>query len=74
MFPISIKFKTMKQKAQDKIEAKIYALEFEVRKLHGELAMGLSAGVTIKESYGIVENLNKELKIYEYILEQLNKQ
>ena len=74
MFPISIKFKTMKQEAKDKIEAKIFSIHFEIRKLHGELAMGISAGVTIKESYGIVENLNKELKIYEYILEQLNKQ
>ena len=63
----------MKQKAQDKIEAKIYALEFEVRKLHGELAMGLSPGVTIREGYSTIEKINDDIKIYQYILRQINK-
>ena len=63
----------MKQQAKNKIEAKIYSLEFEVRKLNNQVSMSISPGVTIKETYDIIERLNNEIKINQYILEQLIK-
>lgn len=63
----------LKQLASNKIEAKIYAMTFERQKLNGELAMGLSAGVTIKEGYSVLERLNDDLEVYEFILKSINK-
>ncbi len=44
------------------------------KRIRNNLAMGVSAGVTIKEEYGIIERLEQETKIYEYILQSINKE
>ena len=62
----------MKQQAKNKIEAKIYALEFEIRRLNNEVSMGIAPGVTIKETYDTIDRLNNEIRIHQYILKQLN--
>ena len=62
----------MKQQAKNKIEAKIYSLKFEIQKLNNEVSMGISPGVTIKETYDTIDRLNSEIRIHQYILKQLN--
>ena len=64
----------MKQLAINKVEAKLLALDMDKKRIRNNLAMGVSAGVTIKEEYGIIERLDQETKIYEYILQSINKE
>ena len=64
----------MKQLAINKVEAKLLALDMDKKRIRNNLSMGLSAGVTIKEEYGIIERLDQETKIYEYILQSINKE
>mgnify|MGYP003627959784 CR=1 FL=1 len=59
--------------AKSKVEAKCFSILFERKRLHGELAMGLSAGVSIKEGYDVLDRLGEDLKVYQYILECLKK-
>tara|TARA_R110000764_G_scaffold26112_1_gene62206 strand:+ start:529 stop:741 length:213 start_codon:yes stop_codon:yes gene_type:complete len=59
--------------AKNKIEAKCFALLFERKNLHSDLAMGLSSGVSIREGYDVLDKLSDDLKVYEYILKCLNK-
>ena len=63
----------IEQLAINKIKAKVYTLAFEIGKLHGELASGVSAGVTIKEGYDVLDKANDDLQVYKYILTKLNK-
>ncbi len=64
----------MKELAINKIEAKLSALEMDSKRIRNNLAMGLSAGVTIEEEYSIIERLEQETKIYKYILNSINKE
>ena len=64
----------MKQLAINKVEAKLLALDMDKKRIRNNLSMGLSAGVTIKEEYSIIERLEQETKIYEYILGSINKE
>ena len=64
----------IKQSAINKVEAKMLTLEMDKRRIRNNLAKGLSAGVTIKEEYSIIERLEQETKIYEYILDSINQQ
>tara|TARA_R110000765_G_scaffold111258_1_gene202946 strand:+ start:149 stop:373 length:225 start_codon:yes stop_codon:yes gene_type:complete len=64
----------MKQLAINKVEAKLLALDMDKKRIRNNLSMGLSAGVTIKEEYSIIERLEQETKIYEYILQSINKE
>tara|TARA_B110000285_G_C14861091_1_gene484613 strand:- start:181 stop:414 length:234 start_codon:yes stop_codon:yes gene_type:complete len=65
---------TTKELALNKVEAKLLALESDKNRIRNNLAMGLSAGVTIKEEYSIIERLEQETKIYSYILQSINKE
>ena len=49
----------MKQEALNKIEAKLLSLEFEIDKLHNQLSMGLTAGITIEETKHLIDGLHK---------------
>tara|TARA_R110000737_G_C14283982_1_gene432825 strand:- start:86 stop:310 length:225 start_codon:yes stop_codon:yes gene_type:complete len=64
----------MKQLALNKVEAKLLALDMDKKRIRNNLAMGISTGVTIKEEYSIIERLEQETKIYEYILQSINKE
>jgi|TARA_R110000765_G_scaffold77162_1_gene151676 hypothetical protein len=64
----------MKQLAINKVEAKLLALDMDKKRIRNNLAMGISTGVTIKEEYSIIERLEQETKIYEYILGSINKE
>ena len=64
----------MKQLAINKVEAKLLALDMDKKRIRNNLAMGISTGVTIKEEYSIIERLEQETKIYEYILQSINKE
>ena len=61
----------MRQEALNKIEAKLLSLEFEIDKLHNQLSMGLTAGITIEETKHLIDGLHKEKKLFKYILESI---
>ena len=64
--------KKLSSLAKNKIEAKCFSILFERKRLHSELAMGLSSGVSIREGYDVLDKLSEDLEVYEYILECLN--
>ena len=64
----------MKKLALNKVEAKILALEMDRKRIINNLASGITAGVTLEEEYSILERLEQETKIYEYILGSINKE
>ena len=61
----------LNQLAINKVDSKLRILSFEKAELQRDLAMGISCGVTIKEGYSIIDKINDDLKVYEYILNKL---
>ena len=57
----------LKEKASDKVFSKLSSLIFELQSLKRDYYMGLTGGVTLQELEGIINHVEKEIDIWNYI-------
>ena len=56
-----------KEKASNKAFAKLSSLKFELESLKRDYYMGLTGGVTLQELEGVINHVEKEIDIWNYI-------
>lgn len=57
----------LKERSSDKVFSKLSSLKFELESLKRDYYMGLTGGVTLQELEGVINHVEKEIDIWNYI-------